>query len=113
MIYNVRQIGSNRLRINEEIPVNNFILAVLYVPCNNNSTDINGDKKAILTPLNCSSYFTIDFFGVTSFYEDLLNGEIYFSNLGTWTANLYYQESQTNEDINQATFLETIELQVV
>lgn len=113
MIYNAQQVGSNRLIINETIPAGQNVLAVLYIPCNNNSTDINGDKKAILSVDRCNGYFIVDFEGVASFYEDLLSGEINFEYLGTWNIDLYYQESDLNTDVNQATYITRVKLQVV
>lgn len=113
MIYNVQQVGQNTLLLNETIPIGQVLLVVLYVPCNNTSTNINGNKKAIFTITRCNGMVEVNFEGVASFYEDLLSGLVYFSAKGTWKANLYYQESTSSVDVNLATFVTTIELQVV
>lgn len=113
MIYNGQKIGENSILLYEEVPNDNYILAVLYIPCNNNSTDIEGNKQAILEIENCNDYTGVSFEGVTEIDEDLLNGLIYFPNCGTWTANIYYQDNNTNVDPLLATFLTNIEIQIV
>lgn len=113
MIYNANQIGSNNLILNESIPDGSYILAVLYIPCNNNSTNINGNKKVILTATKCNGYVEVDFEGVQESYESLLDGLIYFQDIGTWKVNIYHQLSATNTDVNAATFLNEINLQVI
>lgn len=113
MIYNAQQIGNNQLILNETVPDDSVLLAVLFIPCNNTSTNINGDKKAILSVTKCNGYLEVNFEGVLLFYEDLLDGLINFEDPGTWSVNLYHQLSTSNVDVNLATFLNQIQLQVI
>ena len=110
MIYNVSQLGVNNLSVNYEVPDGQYILMVLRVPCY--SGKAGQEKAAILDNTLCEGLKVLSFEGVTEMYEDLLDGLIYFSNIGTWEADLYYQENGVYTNPDDAEYLDTIKLQV-
>ena len=110
IIYNFKQIGDNDILVYYQIPIDDpFFLVVLKVPCFHQS---GVSKVAIISATDCGDYFDLSFTGVPAIYEDLLNGEIYFQNIGTWSADVYYQDNDTNVDPVNATYLDSIQFQV-
>ncbi len=110
MIYNVSQFGVNKLSVNYDVPDDQYILMVLRVPCYSGKS---GQEKAAILDLDlCDGLKVLSFDGVEAIYEDLLDGMIYFSNIGTWDADLYYQDNGIYTDPLSATYLDTIQLQV-
>lgn len=110
MIYNASQIGDNTLTINDSIP-EDYVLALMYVPCNNKKSK-GVDKYAIMDSINCGLFSNVYFTGVYDIYEDLDDGMVSFDKLGTWTFDLYYQDNDINLNPDNATFLETIKIQI-
>ena len=110
MIYNIKQIGTNAILFDYDIPDNQFVLAVFRVPCYSGRS--NQSKVSILSYGECDNAQLILFTGVDQVYEDLTDGLIYYQNIGTWEADLYYQDNNTNLDPELATFIDTIQLQV-
>lgn len=111
MIYNISQIGDNIILTNYDIPIDSpFFLAVLKVPCYSGKD--GQSKNAILNSTGCNSYYNLSFTGVEEVSENLLVGDIYYPNIGTWTADIYYQDNDTNTDLINATFIDSLNLQV-
>jgi len=110
LIYNINRIGNNIILADIDLPAADFlILAILSLPVD---CGLN-DKGAIIDPEGCNGNWRINFQGIAQAYEDLLSGQIFFSVGGTWTAALYHQQSTTNVDPDNATFLKNINLQVL
>lgn len=117
MIYNAKKLGTQSIQVNYTIPINDpYFLGVISAPFNSNS------KNAIFISESCDGgkdldvnpdrYYILRFTGVAKAYEDLVNGDIYFSEMGTYDVALYYQESATNTDPDNATLVEILQLQV-
>jgi len=109
MIYNQPEIGANVILNHQVIGIDDPVfLGVFKVPCFRTGKS----KNALIPSAECEDYYNFTITGVAEAYQDLLNGEIFFSNLGTWDVDLYFQTSTTNTDPVNATFLETFQLQV-
>jgi hypothetical protein len=110
MIYNFKQLGTNIILANYDISIDTpTFLGVFKVPC----FDASGvSKNSIIPNSECGNVYEFTITGTSSIYEDLTSGDIYFSDWGTWTVDLYYQASTTNLDPSLATFIETFKLQV-
>lgn len=87
VIYDVRQIGANRLLFNETVSVvDPFFLCVLTNPWTKVS------KTAHIIPEGTDSRWIINIIGIAEAYQDLLAGEVYFDNIGTWECDVYLNE---------------------
>lgn len=106
VIYNIRQTGANIILTYYVISIDSpYFLGVL--------TGAKGESKTALIPnTECGNVYELTITGVAAAYEDLDNGNINFSSLGTWSIALYYQSSSSNTDPSLATLLETFKLQV-
>ena len=111
MIYNIEQLGVNAIIGNYVISISDpYFLGVFKVPC---YSGLSGQSKNVLiASVDCGNEYTFTITGTAEAYEDLESSEVYFSAVGTWDVDLYYQASSTNTDPTNATFLETINLQV-
>lgn len=111
MIYNISQTGNNVILVDYDIDITSpYFLAVLKVPCYSGKD--GQSKNAIIDSSECDNYYDLAFTGVDEVDENLLIGDIYYPNIGTWTVDLYYQDNDTNTDPLNATFLESFNLQV-
>lgn len=81
IIYNIQQIGNNRILLNDEISSFTFT-CVLKNPWTNE------EKTATIAGVGRSEEFVLNFIGVSEPYEDLASGQIYFDNEGTWQCNI-------------------------
>jgi hypothetical protein len=107
LIYNVQDIGENKLLTGYDIPISDpYILAIIQ------HGNCVTDKAAIIQPEGCNEEWVLNFEGVANVYEDLLSGLIYYNFNGTWNAELYYQASDSNTDPDNAIFIDSINLQV-
>ena len=105
--YNIQNLGNNILLLTEDTSIDApYFLAVITDPW---TATI---KSAVITPQGCDKAWELNFVGVNENYEDLLSGEIFFDNLGTWKAAIYEQSGAANTNADNAIFLININLQV-
>ena len=108
LTYTIPSLGITNILFNYETSLEApYFLFALTDPCG------VGPEYTIITPTGCDGNWILPIWGTQEIYEDLPDGIIYFSEPGSWTANVYYQESSSNEDPDNATFITGIIFQVL
>ncbi len=85
IIYNIQQIGTNKILFNETI---NNTSATFSVRLTNPWTQ--EQKTATIVAQGTDGEWILNFEGSSGAYEDLNSGLIEFENLGTWNADINF-----------------------
>lgn len=107
LTYNIESIGVTTFLFNQDVEIEAlFFLMVL--------TDPSGHDPiyTILPSDGCNESWILTIEGTQAIYESLLDGIVYFQDLGTWSAEVYAQDNNTNIDPDNATFVTNILFQV-
>ena len=84
IIYDIKQIGENKILFNYTVNSNTPLFSVELI-----DPWTFEEKTAIIIPEGDDGEWILNFQGVAQGYEDLNSGMITFTNIGTWTANIY------------------------
>jgi hypothetical protein len=107
LTYNIEALGISTFLFNQDVEIEApfFLLSL---------TDPSGHDPiyAILPSDGCNENWILTIEGTQSIYESLLDGIVYFQELGTWTAEVYAQDDNVNIDPSNATYIRNIYFQV-
>lgn len=85
--YDIQQLGNNRILFNEAVNVvDPFFLCV----CVNPWTQVS--KTLHIVPEGTDGEWILNIIGALESYQDLVGGEIYFEDIGTWEVAIYLNE---------------------
>jgi hypothetical protein len=108
LTYIVSNLGVSRLLFNFTVePLDPTFLVLFTDPCGTST------KNVLFFPDGCDGNWIVVVDSVNEAYESLLDGIIYFGELGTWEAKIYVQDGTTNTDPDNAEFLANVLVQVV